>query len=373
VQGSRFWYIVYYDAAGKQQKESSGSEVKQVAIAMLRDRLKQKDEGKITPAASQRKVRYEELRNDLLTYYTNQGHKSLKTRKDGTQTIDGLSHLDEFFAGKRVSAITTNDLRAFITKRQAEGAQNGTINRNLSLLRAMLNVGAECTPAKVQKPVSFKRIFLKEADPREGFLEADQFEQLKNALAEHLRPLLMFLYYTGCRLGAAQKLRWEHVNLFNRIFRLPWAITKSGEVLELPIPDELYPLLAAAKRKEGPVFHQGSFRKRWQRACVRVGLGHWQVDAATGDRKYVGLNPHDFRRSTARDMLKSGSTEKEAMTIGGWKTRSVFERYHIVDDEDLKLSMQRRQAYHAKTLEEKRVFTESLLKVEGKATLELVE
>jgi len=40
---------------------------------------------------------------------------------------------------------------------------------------------------------------------------------------------------------------------------------------------------------------------------------------------------HDLRRTAARTMIP----EKQIMLIAGWKTRSMFDRYHIVDERDI--------------------------------------
>ncbi len=106
------------------------------------------------------------------------------------------------------------------------------------------------------------------------------------------------------------------------------------------------------------VFHRNGepikgFRKAWASACIKVGLcealrdDHGNpvvIKGKKGEKRVVRIPTrifHDFRRTAIRDMVRSGVSERVAMKISGHKTRNVFDRYNIVNDQDLREAAQK--------------------------------
>jgi integrase len=237
-----------------------------------------------------------------------------------------------------VTALTTDFASRFIKGRKAEGIGNAAINRSLACLRRLLKI-AKWTK-KIHDVPNFE--FMKEPSARKGFLERSDFEKLVKLLPTHLRPLVTFLYWCGCRIGETLQIEWSQVDLDARQIRLEPEQTKTDEGRIVPLSSELVDTLRRIEPKRGRVFDGTNLRKEWVKACNACGLGTTtEVEGRPYDPIYSGLTLHDMRRSAVRNLRKAGVSEKEAMRISGHKTRSVFDRYNIVSTDDVMDAMRK--------------------------------
>ena len=145
------------------------------------------------------------------------------------------------------------------------------------------------------------------------------------------------------RLGEAMQIEWSKVDLKSAVIRLEEDQTKNNEARTIPLPNVLVEMLRRIEPKEGTVFDTTNLRKAWHKACVSAGLGTLTEVEGKADPRYTELIIHDLRRSAIKNLMKAGVNEKLAMKISGHKTRAVFDRYHIVDTEDVMDAMRRVQ------------------------------
>ncbi len=293
----------------------------------------------VSPRAS--RVKVEEILQDLLNEYRTNERRSLEG------VTRAVARLDAALGARRAHDLTSADVRTYTAERQKEGAANATINRELAALKRALNLAV-----KEEKILRRPYIpMLAEHNVRTGFFGEVEFLALHDALPAPLNHVLAFGYTYGWRKSEILGLRWEHVDFTAGTVRLDPGTTKNREgrtvVLTASLRDTLRRLWeetrALAERKGKPipwVFHRDGepvrdFRGAWETACIAAGL--CRVETENGEERKIPTRLfHDLRRTAVRNMVRASIPERVAMSITGHKTRSVFDRYDIVSELDLR-------------------------------------
>jgi len=342
-QRGKTWWIKYY-YNGQPIRESAQTELKMVAKTLLQQREGEISQGKL-PGIFFEKTTFDDLAEDFLADYR-------INEKNVTRADLSVKHLKAFFGGMKAKQITTPKIKQYIEQRQEDqvrgektikAASNASINRELAALKRMLNMGAKQTPPVVDRVPHIP--MLKERNVRTGFFEFSEFLALREAMPEHLRGILTFGHKTGWRIDEITSLSWGNVDLQTGTVTLNPDDSKNTEGRTIYLDFELKEVFKQAKKRQKKletalpwVFlnEKGTdrvkrFDKAWKTACKNAGIGL---------RIF-----HDFRRTAVRNMVRAGIPERVAMQISGHKTRSVFERYNIVSEADLRAAAQKQQEY----------------------------
>lgn len=325
-RGSVFW-IAYYHR-GKEYRESSESENESQARKLLKRRIGEAHSGRFIP--DEDRLTFDQLEEGLKDDYRINGRRSLKTVEFY------FPHLRGFFGFDRAVDITPDRVKAYQVTRLQEKASNATVNREVAVLGRMLSLAFN--GGKLSRKPKFQ--MLDENNVRQGFLEHGDFLRLLAQLPDHLKPIVEFLYLSGWRKGEAQKLEWRDVDLQGQTVRLRIENSKNKEARILPLTgrlSELFHEQHKERRLDCPhVFHHkgqkvGDFKKAWKTACK--------------ESKLPGTLVHDLRRTAARNLSRAGVREEVAMEITGHKTRSMYRRYRIVDETDLREATEKLQTH----------------------------
>ncbi len=342
-RGSAVWWCAFYHRR-KRHVLSTGERNQQKAKEFLNNRLAEVRTGLRDPNADRLLV--DDLVDALLLKYRNDGNASLDDDERRWEL-----RLKPFFGRTKVGEATTELLRQYVAERRKQpfkksehsvgtAPRNATINRELALLRASFHLARKSTPPMVTTVPFFP--MLDESDNvRKGFLNDQEVQRFADACSAvgglWLRGLFEIGVAYGWRISEPRGLRVRQIDFAAREINLEKSKNGDGRTVPILYDNLLHLLKACCEGKQpnelvftrtgGSGIGKGvqpvrTFYKLWRKVTEEAGL--------------PGLLYHDLRRTAIRNMRRLGIPESVAMKISGHRTRSVFDRYDIVNANDLK-------------------------------------
>ena len=326
-QRGHIWWFKWTGDDRLRHYRSSGSTERSVAEDMLRAELDRKAKG-LAPSPDPRLCLVDDLLEALEARYTTEGRRSIDRLRFSSDQLLRL------FKGVQAIRVTGADILRYSQLRLKEQAAPATINRELAALRAAYRLGLDNDVITAMPRIKL----LPENNVRKGFAEAKQVDAICKRLKLDVADGVRFALVTGWRRAEVFSLTWSQVDWNGGFVRLEPGTTKNKEGRSFPITPVLRTLLEhrqeltrrcerAQARIIPLVFHRSgrrieSFRRSWRKACERAGL--------------PGLLFHDLRRSAVRTLERAGVPRSVAMKLTGHKTESIYRRYAIVAESDLR-------------------------------------
>jgi integrase len=268
-----------------------------------------------------------------------------------------IKSVENAFGHRKVVELSEDAVNRYVTDRLKAGHAHSSINHSLQFL------GQAIRPFLTKHRLPVPEIHrLPEDNVREGFYSRGDVETLIAALPEDLRDFTRWGLLTGWRKSEIASLRWADVDREGGSLRLSWRRSKNKQARTMALVGDLATIIerrSAARtittkqgatlisplvfhRGEGHGKHQGEaapvldFDKAFKSACEAAGIPY--------GRK-AGRTFHCFRRTAARNLRNAGVPENVCMAITGHRTRAMFDRYSIVNENDTAEAMSKLQAH----------------------------
>jgi integrase len=254
--------------------------------------------------------------------------------------VDRARKLVEHLGDRRAAKLTRKDIEEYRQKRFAETTRRGgppapgTVDREIALLKRCIQYQVECGML-VRNPIAGVPL-LNEPNTRDMVLKPTMLARVLEAAPPAFAPVIEFDYETGLRKTELRFLRWEQVDLSLGCIRLSAKETKTNQARVVYLTARALELIRETPRQlHSPyVFVNPDTGRPWsehnkmlRRACARAGL--------------TGIWFHDLRRSFVTNARRSGVPESVVMKLTGHRTRSVIDRYNIIDEGDLRAAVER--------------------------------
>ena len=294
-----------------------------------------------------------ELLNQYIAHLHNQSKPSAYVIEKCVE-----ANIRPFFGSKKVAKLQTSDFEQY-RKMRTKTVCNATVDHDFAYLKSALILEYKKTPSRVTRVPHIEKSG--EDKVRQGFLELDGYEKVLTQLPLSLKSVFVVGYHIGNRKGVLLDLKWPQVDFKNGVIRFIGMQNRKPVPVAAPIYGDMEGWLRRQKEFRDEHFPEVEFVFFWYPGDSEIapvskkGHGGRRNEMGTSIKSFYAswknavknagfpnLLFHDLRRSAVRNMVeKVGMSEKRAMEISGHKTRSCFERYHIVSLADVQESGRR--------------------------------
>jgi integrase len=239
---SPVWWMSF-TTNGRQYRESTGTENRNLASRIL-DKIKgQIAEGKWFPEAKEKpKHTFDELAEKYSLWCDGRQRAWSKAKKYL------VKQLADRYTGWMLNDFDMNTVEQMQTDIIAKGRRDATVNKKVFVLKHMFAkaVDWEMVDESVLRKIR-KVKPLKNVGKRLRYLSREECRELVNACDSHLRPIVVTALNTGMRRGEIFSLKWDNVDLKHGFILLDR--TKNGERREIPISATLRELFNSLPRR----------------------------------------------------------------------------------------------------------------------------
>lgn len=199
-----------------------------------------------------------------------------------------------------------------------------TINRELACLKHIFYIAMDWEMV-IANPVARKSIKFFKEKRRDRFLSETEIENLLNSAENHTYQIICFGLNTGMRLGEILKLKWEDIDLINRVLTVRH--TKTDEDRKIPINDFLNDLLYKMGRGSIYLFPNRfdkpitTIKKSFKNALIRANISNFRFhDLRHTFSSYLAMNGVD--ENTRAELLGHGKQSiTSSYTHSSWETK----------------------------------------------------
>lgn len=260
---------------------------------------------------------------------------------NSNDTYNKLKILLSYFPNN-LSDICDADIMKFINDYRTNKRSNGTINRYLALLSAVINF---CDDRHYKVPkLKISKYKLKEPAENIKYLKDwDEAQKIISKASPHLKPIIYTALYTGMRLGNILSLKWENIDFKNKTINISVKDrTKlGGKNHSIPLINHLEDILNELPKDSEFVFtYRGkqikSIKTAWENIFYTRGgkETNYALTKKLRDPELPYKNFHTLRHTAGTWILKKTNNLKITKEILGHADIKTTLKYaHVLDDE----------------------------------------